>query len=187
MKKMFGNLMEIMIGVAVVIFLGFQSINFFMFVFPDDQWYLAIFGFALTSGGLLGYLSIFLTKSKTKTEKFVSIGMMVVCLIGEILTAYFGMEISGWEKLGYSMTQTDFSFMLKVINGLALLHGVALLAYVAGDKIANAVKDDDGDGIPNFMDPDYYKPEIPSPPQPFPQPSPRSRVYPYNEDPTQRQ
>lgn len=155
MKKMFGNMAEIILGIAVIIFLGYQSVNFFMFVFPAENWYLAIFGFGLTSGGLLAYLVIFLTKADTKTKRFVSLGMMAICLIGEIATAYFGMEIAGWEKLGYTMTESDFDFMLKVVNLLALLHGVALLAYVAGDKIYEAIQDDDGDGIPNAFDKDW--------------------------------
>ena len=155
MKKSFGILAEIILGFSVIVFLGYQSINFFMFVFPEDQWYMAIFGFGLTSGGLLGYLVIFLTRADTKTKKFIAVSMLAVCALGEIATAYFGMEIEGWRKLGYTMTEADFSLMLKVVNLLALLHGVALLGYVAGDQIMEAVKDDDGDGIPNVVDKDW--------------------------------
>jgi len=47
--------------------------------------------------------------------------------------------------------------MALIVQGLIAMHIIALFIYYGGDAIAQAWKDDDGDGIPNFADPDYKK------------------------------
>lgn len=154
-KKMIGTGTKIILAGVVLAFLGLQSLNFFEFTFPADQWFYAYLGFGLTSGGVVGYLIVFMNDADTNLRKTVSVVMLVVCVIGELLTAGFGMQVEGWNNLGYELTADDFRFMIIAVQILGLAHGLALLFYYAGDKIFELFQDEDGDGVPNLIDPDY--------------------------------
>ena len=151
-----GGLKVLMVAV-VLAFLGLQSINFFLFIFPPEQWYYSALGFGLTSAGVVVYLTMFKQADISTTQKTVSLVMMVVCLLGELATAGFGMQIEAWTKLGYEMTSKDFEFMVRVVQVLALFHGIGFIVYFAGDDIAELLADDDKDGIPNVVDKDYRR------------------------------
>lgn len=144
-------------GVILVVaaFLAMHSINLFTFVFPIDQQQWAWMGFGLTGGGAVGYLVLFLWLAQTKLQKVISFSMMIICAIGEVLAAIFGMQIEGWKKSGWELAQGDVQTMLMVIGILAILHFFALIAHFAGDKIIEMFGDEDGDGIPNYADDDY--------------------------------
>jgi hypothetical protein len=161
-KRLIGKLFEIAIGVVVLVYLGLHTINFFMFTFPPEQEYLAWLGFGLTGGALIGYLLIFMWGADTKLKKTIALLMMVVSGVGEILAAGFGMTIEAWTRMGWTMTQQDFDVMLLAVRVLAFAHALALVAYVAGDKIGELLGDADGDGTPNFIDPDYKPVERPT-------------------------
>jgi hypothetical protein len=155
---MIGVAAKILVSGIVLLFLGLQSLNFFYFVFPTDQWFYAYLGFGLTSGGVILYLLMFkLDSDNSKFKKTVAVSMMVICVIGEILTAGFGMQIEGLQKLGYTMSESDYDFMILAVQLLALLHGIALIAYFSGDDIAELFDDDDQDGVPNYRDKDWRK------------------------------
>jgi hypothetical protein len=154
-KKIVGTLVEFALGAVVLVYLGLHTINFFMFTFPPDQQYLAWLGFGLTGGALIGYLVIFLWAADTKLKKTIAVLMMLVSGIGEILAAGFGMTIEAWSRMGWVMTQQDFDTMLLAIRALAFAHALALVVYIAGDKIGELVGDHDGDGTINAFDPDY--------------------------------
>jgi hypothetical protein len=139
----------------VLVYLGLHTINFFTFTFPPDQQYLAWLGFGLTGGALIGYLVIFLWAADTDLKKSIAVIMMVVSGIGEILAAGFGMTIEAWARMGWTMTQQDFDTMLLAVRVLAFAHALALVVYIAGDKIGELIGDHDGDGVPNMIDPDY--------------------------------
>ena len=156
-KKLIGGGIKVLIAVVVLLFLGLKSLDFFTFTTPPEQWYLAYLGFGLTSGGVIAYLLIFMWEADTPLRKTVSIVMLAVCVLGELATAGFGMQIDAWKQGGYQMTEADFSFMVIVVQLLGFAHALALLAYVAGDKLAEAFGDEDGDGIPNYRDRDYKK------------------------------
>ncbi|MCP4141653.1 MAG: hypothetical protein GY755_15495, partial [Chloroflexi bacterium] len=53
-KQMVSVGIEAILGVAVLAFMGFHTINFFTFIFPEEKFYLAVLGFALTSGAAIG-------------------------------------------------------------------------------------------------------------------------------------
>jgi hypothetical protein len=154
-KRIVGTLVEFAIGAVVLVYLGLHTINFFMFTFPPDQQYLAWLGFGLTGGAMIGYLIIFLWVADTDLKKSIAVMMMAVSGIGEILAAGFGMTIEAWARMGWTMTQQDFDTMLLAIRILAFAHALALVVYIAGDKIGELLGDADGDGTPNFIDPDY--------------------------------
>lgn len=156
-KKLLGAGIKILIAAVVLAFLGLRSLDFFIFTTPADQWYLAWLGFGLTGGGLIAYLLILLWDVDTNLKKTVAIVMMVVCLVGELATAGFGMQVDAWKKIGFELADSDFQSMIFVIQMLGFAHAIALIAYVAGDKIAEAFGDEDGDGIPNYRDPDYKR------------------------------
>jgi hypothetical protein len=152
-KKLIGALIKVVIGAIVLTYLGLHTINFFNYTFPPDQQYLSWLGFGLTGGGLIGYLVIFLWDADTQLKKVVALLMTIICGIGEVLAAGFGMTIEAWTRQGWTMTQQDFDTMLLAIRALAFAHFVALIVYMAGDKITSLFGDDDGDGIINLLDP----------------------------------
>lgn len=147
----FALLLKVSLAVIVLIFLGSESIAFFTFIFPPEQWFMAYTGFSLTSGSLLVYLFLFLKNAKTPLQKTVSIIMMAVGIIGELATAGFGMQIEAWTKQGWAMTQSDFAFMVLAVRGMMFAHAVALLAYSFGDDIRHAF-DKNNNGVLDILE-----------------------------------
>ncbi len=154
-KSIFAWLIVFAVILVVAAFLAMHSINLFTFVFPLDQQQWAWMGFGLTGGGAIGYLVLFLWLAHSKLQKVISFSMMVICSIGEVLAAIFGMQIEGWKKSGWELQQNEVQTMLMVIGILAIMHFFALITHFAGDKIIEMFSDDDGDGVPNAVDPDY--------------------------------
>jgi hypothetical protein len=154
-KKFVGAGFKIVIALVVILFLGLKSLDFFYFVTPADQWYYAYLGFGLTGGGVIAYLIIFLWDADTSLKKSVAITMLAFCVLGELASAGFGLQINAWQAGGYQLAESDFNSMILVIQILGFVHAMALIAYVAGDPIGRAFGDDDGDGIINAVDPDY--------------------------------
>ena len=160
-KKLIGSGIKITIALVVLAFLGIKSLDFFYFTTPADQFYYAWLGFGLTGGGLIAYLFIFMWDADTPLKKTVAIVMLGICLLGELATAGFGLQIDAWQKGGYELAQSDFDLMVRAVQLLGFAHALALLAYVAGDQLAEAFGDEDGDGVPNFADRDYKRPTKP--------------------------
>lgn len=152
MKKIIAMILKVLLAAVVLIFLGTESIGFFSFVFPPEKWYMAYTGFGLTSLSFLVYLYLFIYDSDTDMKRVISLIMMAVGLIGELVTAGFGMQVEAWSQTGYAMTESDIDFMVLAVQALMLFHGIALIGYWIGDSIEKAFKDDDGDGIPNIID-----------------------------------
>lgn len=157
-KKFFGYGAMVVVSVIVLAFLGLHSLTFFEFTFPDSQSFYAYLGFGLTSGGVVAYLVMLVTVSDTPLKKGIAITMLSISIIGELLTAGFGMQVEAWKTAGFSLTEKDFSFMILCVQILSLFHGLALIGHFAGDAIAQAFADDDKDGIPNVFDKDSKKP-----------------------------
>lgn len=157
-KNFFGAGVEIMLAIVVIAFLGLKSLDFFTFTTPADQWFYAYLGFGLTGGGVIGYMIIFMFRSNTDLKKTIAITMLIVCIIGELVTAGFGLQVTVWEKKGYVMQESDFDAMVLAVQLLGFAHAIALVAFVAGDKIGEAFGDHDGDGVLNAFDKDYRKP-----------------------------
>src|SRR5690349_21327271 len=152
-KKYIGAGFKIVIALVVLAFLGLRSLDFFYFVTPADQWYYAYLGFGLTSGAVVAYLIIFLWDADTELKKSIAISMLAFCILGELATAGFGLQVNAWKAGNFQITQSDFSWMILVIQLLGFAHALALVGYVAGDAIIWAFQDDDGDRIPNMLDP----------------------------------
>jgi hypothetical protein len=154
-KKFLSSTLKFVLLAVVAAFLALHSINLFNFVFPADQQYLAWLGFGLTGFGAVVYLIMFLWERATVLQRTVSLAMAVVCSIGEVLAAIFGMMIESWKKAGFVLNENDFQAMLLVVGFLSIAHFFALIAYFAGDQIRELLADADGDGTPNIIDPDY--------------------------------
>ena len=176
-KQLIGSGIKITIAIVVLIFLGMKSLDFFYFTTPQEEYYYAWLGFGLTGGGLIAYLLIFMWDANTNLIKTVSIVMLAVCLLGKLATAGFGLQIDAWQKGGYELAQEDFDMMVRAVQLLGFAHALALLAYVAGDKLAEAFGDHDGDGIPNFADKDFKARNRQNPPSNF-NPQSKQAVYP---------
>lgn len=163
MKKWFALGIKVILSSMVFIFLANSTIKFFDFIVPTDAGELAIYkylGIGLTGGGMIGYLGLFLWDEGTKLKKTIALIMMVVCLIGELFTAGFGMQVAEWRRAGVAFDAQSVSYMLLAVQLLALAHGLALIGYFAGEEIAVAWGDHDGDGIPNMIDPDYKRAKV---------------------------
>lgn len=156
-KKYIGAAIKIVIASVVIAFLGLKSLDFFTFTTPAEQWYYAYLGFGLTGGGVIAYLLIFMWDADTDLKKTVAIVMLAICIIGELTTAGFGLQIDAWEKIGYQPNDSDFAAMVLAVQLLGFAHAAALVIYTAGDAIGKAFGDEDKDGVPNFLDPDYKK------------------------------
>lgn len=131
-----GWISKIVLGVAMLLYLGLHSYNFFTWTFKDDQWIFAVLGLFTTSIGVLLWLAIYLYVAEDGLEKAVSIIMLFVSLLGEFAAAGFDMymNISGQFNMA-SLTATDLRNMSYIVAGLALLNGLALVAGVAGQQI----------------------------------------------------
>jgi len=145
-KKIFGGLIKILLGLVVAVFLGMHSLNFFQFTFSQEQQLFAWLGFGLTGGAAIGYLIVFISESDTPLKRVISLGMMIISVVGEIATAFYGIQVETWKKLGFELTETDYQNMLVVVMGLAFIHAIALMAYFAGDKVSEMFADADGNG-----------------------------------------
>ncbi len=154
-KDLIGMFVEALLVLLVAIFLGINSYRFWAWIFPDQQWYLAPLGFSLTGGAAIVYLIIFAWRANTPTKKTIALGMIVFCMIGELVTVGFGFQIEAWTRTGYKPTPQDLDFMKLVIQILGLAHSLAILVYYLGDRIAEMFADEDGDGVPNYRDRDY--------------------------------
>ena len=156
-KKWIG--LALKIGLAIVVFTLeiSESMNFFGFIFPAEKWYLAYTGLGLTSGAMLVYMYLFAFDTDTTLQKTIALVMAVGSLFAAILTAGFGMQVETWKTTGFVMAQSDVDFMILVIRILLFVHGIALLMYFSGDKVITAFGDEDGDGTPNWRDPDFKR------------------------------
>jgi hypothetical protein len=152
-KKFIGSGFKIAIALTVLAFLGMKSLDFFTFTTPADESYYAWLGFGLTGGGVIAYLIIFLWDADTALKKAIAITMLGICVIGELATAGFGLQINAWQKNGLQLTNEAFETMVFAVQLLGFAHAMALIGYVAGDAIIYAFQDDDGDGTPNIIDP----------------------------------
>jgi hypothetical protein len=131
-----GWISKIILAIAMLLYLGLHSYNFFTWTFKDDQWIFAVLGLFTTSIGVLLWLAIYLYVAEDGLEKAVSIIMLFVSLLGEFAAAGFDMymNISGQFNVA-SLTATDLRNMSYIVAGLALLNGLALVAGVAGQQI----------------------------------------------------
>jgi hypothetical protein len=154
-KQWIGMFLKIGLAVIVLSFEITLSLEFFTFVYPPEKWYMAYLGLGLTSGAMLVYMYLFAFDTKSNLQKVLSLLMMVASIFAAIITAGFGMQVEAWNKAGFVMAQSDIDFMILAIRLLLFVHGIVLALYFTGDKIVTALGDDDGDGIPNFVDKDY--------------------------------
>lgn len=158
-KKLVANALKWFLIAIVAAFTGLLSYQFWQWTFPPERWYFAVLGFGLTGGGSIVYLVMFLWDENTPLRNTISLGMMVISILGEIVTAGYGITVESWTRANIVPTEQDFDFMTKAVQVLLLFHFAALVVYFAGDKIAELFADADGDGIPNYRDRDYQKPK----------------------------
>lgn len=133
-----GLFAKIVLAVAMLLYLGLHSFNFFMFTFKGDQWIFAILGLFTTSIGFILWLVVYLYAAEDGLEKAVSIVMLFVSLLGEFVTAGFDMYMNITGNLaGATWSAVELRNMSYAIAGLALANGLALVAGIAGQQIMN--------------------------------------------------
>jgi len=152
MKNLLGYGFAVLIAAGAITFEMSESLVFWELAFTDENWFMAYLGFFLTSIAMLGYFYDFLYKAKGKTQKTTAIVMSILCGIGSLATAGYGFKINAFDKYNFEFTKSDLTLMSILVVVLVALHILALFIYYGGDAIAAAWKDDDKDGIPNFLD-----------------------------------
>lgn len=150
-KKFVAMGLKVILTGVIFAFLTSESLNFFEYVFPADQWYMAYAGLGLTSGAVLVYMYLFVFDTESNLQKTVALIMVLLSIVGELLTAGFGMQVEAWKKAGFEMMESDFQFMILAIRILMFVHAIAMVMYFAGDKVI-AVFDEDGNGVPDFLE-----------------------------------
>lgn len=150
--RFFGYLSLAVISIGVFVFLASHSLNFFQFTFTEQDEIYSWLGLLLTSGGVIGWLAVFVWLADTTLQKGISLIMMLVALAGEMITAVFDMQNNAMYSTGLQFLPQELKTMTMLIGILGAVTGLALIGYAAGDKIIDAFKDDDGDGIPNIID-----------------------------------
>lgn len=154
-KKLLANAMKWGLIGVVAAFTALLSYGFWQWTFPPERWYFALLGFGLTGGGTVVYLAMLMWDENTSLRNTIALVMLVVSIVGEIVTAGYGIKIESWTRAGITPTQQDYDFMQVAVQGLLLFHFMAIIVYFAGDRIAELFRDEDGDGIPNYRDRDY--------------------------------
>ena len=109
----------------------------------------------LTMGTTFVYMYFLLNDADTSLKRVIALAMMLVGVVGELITAGFGMQVEAWARIGYIMTTDDVDLMVLIIRILMGAQGIALLTYFTGDRVVEMFRDEDGDGIPNAFDKDY--------------------------------
>lgn len=142
-RKIIAVFFEGLIAMTVLLFLGLHTFNFFTYAFSAENWYYGFLGFGLTSIGFVGYLLAFKWASDTPLKRVIALIMMIVCILGELLAAGFGMQIETWKKQGWQLAEGDFKIMLLAVQVLAGVHALALTGIVAGDEILRLLSKDD--------------------------------------------
>jgi hypothetical protein len=130
----------VIMAIVVLVFLGLHSLNFFTFTFVGGQEIYAWLGFGLTSGGLLAYVAKYKFYSPSRLSQFVDLGMIIVCLFGELATAGFGMRLDSMKEAGLSLTKQDIDMMILAVQALGFVHAIALIIEVVGDQIGDDFK-----------------------------------------------
>lgn len=159
-KDFFGWAAEIILGFVVAGFMFTQSMNFFYFAFPDNQHNIAWLGLGLTGGGMIAYFVMLKTgHANTSLKRFIVLGMIAVCTLGELATAGYGTQIESMRKAGLSMTEEGISTWINVIRILGLLHALAFIGFLGGDDISSAFADKNHNGIPDILEqkPSQYR------------------------------
>jgi hypothetical protein len=155
MKRILAYFGLVVLSIGVLLFLGKHSLNFFMFTFSGDDELYAWAGLLLTSIGAVLWMIIFKWLAETKLQKTIALVMMFIALLGEFVTAGFDMYMQAMFADGFEFLPEELRSMTIVVSGLGLITGLALVLHFTGDSILEAFKDDDKDGIPNIIDPDY--------------------------------
>jgi hypothetical protein len=135
-----GAMAKGVLAIAMLLYLGMHSYNFFLVTFKGDQWIYAVLGLFTTSIGFILWLAVYLWAAEDGLERAVTLVMMFVSLFGEFAVAGFDMymNITGsFQTAGF--TDSDLRNMSYIIAGLALLNGLALVAGVAGQQILDDI------------------------------------------------
>lgn len=144
-----GLIGKIILAVAMLIYLGKHSLNFFMWTFQGEDELFAWLGLMTTSIGALIWLAIFKWSAQTNWEKAIAMIMMFISLLGEFAVAGFDMYMNITGQITQTQwTKNDLHSMSFIVAGLALINGIALVADVAGMDILTALRKKDEMMIP---------------------------------------
>ena len=138
--SLFAGAAKAIITLIVLVFLGIHTLNFFAWTFPDEQSIYRPLGFGLTGGAFIAYILIFKYAARTKLTQFVSLSMIIICGLGELAAAGFGMQVEAYKSAGISFTKQEIDLMIWAIRFLGGVHAVALVLDFIGDDIGTAWK-----------------------------------------------
>ena len=138
--ELFAGAGKTVVILVVLAFLGLHTLNFFAWTFPDDQAMYRPLGFGLTGGAFIVYVLVFKYGAKTDLKRFVALSMIIICGLGELAAAGFGMQIEAYTNAGIQLTAKSIDLMIWAIRILGGIHAVALVLDFIGDDIGAAWK-----------------------------------------------
>jgi len=138
--ELFAGAGKTVIILVVLASLGLHTLNFFAWTFPEAQAIYRPLGFGLTGGAFIVYVLVFKYGAKTDLKRFVALSMIIICGLGELAAAGFGMQIEAYTNAGIQLTAKSIDLMIWAIRILGGIHAVALVLDFIGDDIGEAWK-----------------------------------------------
>lgn len=153
LKRYFGVAAKLLIAAAVFSFLALLSWQFFTFIFPADRWFYAFLGFSLTGGGAVGYFVVIKSgDADTHIRRMIALIMLILCAIGEVITAGYGMQVESMIKQGQTVNPGFLDFMITAVQVLAFVHALALFLWYLWDDVRLWFADENKNGIPDGLE-----------------------------------
>jgi len=118
------------IAVGLMVYAALRSLHFIQMSLPADQQLVGYLGLLATSGGMIGWLLVFLHKASGVWQKVISFVMIGVCAAGE--TALFALDtlyVTGDSGLIAAMTADEIRSVLIGLSGLIAANILATVAY----------------------------------------------------------
>jgi hypothetical protein len=119
-------------GIAggLMVYAALRSLHFIQMSLPADSQLLGYLGLLATSGGMLGWLLVFLHKAAGVWQKVISFVMIGVCAAGEVaLFALDTLYVTGEFGLIAAMTPEEVRAVLLGLSGLIAANILATVAY----------------------------------------------------------
>jgi hypothetical protein len=118
------------IAIGLMGYAALRSLHFVQMSLPADSQLLGYLALLATSGGMIGWLLVFLHKASGVWQKVISFLMIAVCAIGE--TALFALDtlyVTGEAGLIAQMTPEEVRAVLIGMSGLIAANIIATVAY----------------------------------------------------------
>jgi hypothetical protein len=119
-----------LIAIGLMVYAALRSLHFIQMSLPADQQMLGYLGLLATSGGMIGWLLVFLHKAQGVGQRVTSFLMIGVCAAGEFgLFALDTLYVTGEAGLISQMTSDEIRMVLIALSGLIAINIAATVIY----------------------------------------------------------